>query len=211
MQDQNLKSELRYRRLQQTTRRHFLRDSATGLGALWLATQNKRALAAEGDSQTQAEQHHSGSAKRVIFLHMIGAPSQLELFDFKPDLKKLDGQDCPQSFLDGKRFAFIQGTPKMLGHQYPFKQHGECGAWVSDRLPEFAKHVDDVCFIKSMQTDQFNHGPAQLMVHAGQPRMGYPSIAQYELAYRMQSAVPEVMGLEEPDQEEVVFEAGKSV
>ena len=179
MQDQNLKSELRYRRLQQTTRRHFLRDSATGLGALWLATQNKRALAAEGDSQTQAEQHHPGSAKRVIFLHMIGAPSQLELFDFKPDLKKLDGQDCPQSFLDGKRFAFIQGTPKMLGHQYPFKQHGECGAWVSDRLPEFAKHVDDVCFIKSMQTDQFNHGPAQLMVHAGQPRMGYPSIGSW--------------------------------
>ena len=118
-------------------------------------------------------------AKRVIFLHMIGAPSQLELFDFKPDLKRLDGKDCPQSFLEGKRFAFIQGTPKMLGHQYPFEQHGESGAWVSDRLPHLAKHVDDICFIKSMQTDQFNHGPAQLMVHTGQSRMGYPSIGSW--------------------------------
>lgn len=118
-------------------------------------------------------------AKRVIYLHMIGAPSQLELFDYKPVLKELDGQDCPQEFLEGKRFAFIQGTPKMLGPQYPFKQHGSSGAWVSDRLPKLAGHADDICFIKTMQTDQFNHGPAQLMVHTGQPRMGYPSIGSW--------------------------------
>lgn len=117
--------------------------------------------------------------KRVIYLHMVGAPSQLELFDHKPDLKRLDGKDCPQSFLEGKRFAFIQGTPKMLGPQFPFAQHGESGAWVSDRMPHFSKHVDDVCFIKTMQTDQFNHGPAQLMVHTGQARMGYPSIGSW--------------------------------
>ena len=178
MNHQNLKSELQFRQLQQTTRRHFLRNSATGLGALWLATQGNTALGKQ-DTALPTGSHHAAKAKRVIFLHMIGAPSQLELFDFKPDLQKLNGKDCPDSLLEGKRFAFIQGTPKMLGHQYPFKQHGESGAWVSDRLPEFAKHVDDVCFIKSMQTDQFNHGPAQLMVHAGQPGMGYPSIGSW--------------------------------
>ncbi len=118
-------------------------------------------------------------AKRVIYLHMIGAPSQLELFDYKPDLKKLNGKDCPQEFLEGKRFAFIQGTPKMLGPQYPFAQYGESGGWVSDRLPHFSKVIDDVCFIKTMQTDQFNHGPAQLMVHTGQSRMGSPSIGSW--------------------------------
>jgi len=101
------------------------------------------------------------------------------LFDYKPDLRRLDGKDCPQSFLEGKRFAFIQGTPKMLGPQYPFQQYGSSGAWVSDRLPRFAHHVDDVCFIKTMQTEQFNHGPAQLMVHTGQARMGSPSIGSW--------------------------------
>ncbi|MFK8111793.1 MAG: DUF1501 domain-containing protein [Rubripirellula sp.] len=118
-------------------------------------------------------------AKRVIYLHMIGAPSQLELFDYKPELKKLDGKKCPSAFLEGKRFAFIQGTPQMLGPQFDFAQHGESGAWISDRMPNLAKHADELCFIKTMQTDQFNHGPAQLMVHTGQSRMGYPSIGSW--------------------------------
>lgn len=138
---------------------------------MWLAHQ----LAEESGAASAKE----SKAKRVIFLHMIGAPSQLELFDYKPALAKLDGEACPQSFLDGKRFAFIQGTPKMLGHQYKFQQHGESGAWVSEQMPHLAQHVDDICFIKSMQTDQFNHGPAQLMVHTGQARMGYPSIGSW--------------------------------
>lgn len=118
-------------------------------------------------------------AKRVIFLHMIGAPSQLELFDYKPDLVKFDGKECPREYLEGQRFAFIQGTPTMLGPQFPFQQYGESGAWLSDRLPEFSKVVDQVCFIKTVQTDQFNHGPAQLMVHCGQARVGYPSIGSW--------------------------------
>ncbi|MCR9199595.1 MAG: DUF1501 domain-containing protein [Planctomycetaceae bacterium] len=180
----SVSAETFLRQLQSTTRRHFLQGSATGLGALWLASQ------ASG-SERHVPEHTADNpqsplppplpakAKRVIFLHMIGAPSQLELFDYKPELKALDGKECPQSFLEGKRFAFIQGTPRMLGPQYPFAQHGDSGAWVSDRLPEFAQHVDDVCFIKTMQTDQFNHGPAQLMVHTGQARMGYPSIGSW--------------------------------
>ena len=185
-----ISQEIFYQNLQQATRRHFLRDCTTGMGAIWLAMQGSTQASASlvpsiGNGQPGSAIDQQGAVKfppkvkRVIFLHMIGAPSQLELFDYKPDLERLDGKDCPQSFLAGKRFAFIQGTPKMLGHQYKFKQHGQSGAWVSDRLPHLAKHVDDICFIKSMQTDQFNHGPAQLMVHTGQARMGYPSIGSW--------------------------------
>lgn len=167
--------------LEWSTRRQFLRRCTSGLGAIWLSQHLKQAASANGVSTVSdlAEKQTDGRVKRIIFLHMIGAPSQLELFDYKPALEKLDGEQCPQSLLEGKRFAFIQGTPCMLGHQYPFKQHGESGAWISDRLPNLAKHADDICFIKSMQTDQFNHGPAQLMVHTGQSRIGYPSIGSW--------------------------------
>jgi uncharacterized protein (DUF1501 family) len=119
------------------------------------------------------------SAKHVIFLHMAGAPSQLELFDYKPELAKLDGKPCPQEFLQGRRFAFIRGTPNLLGPQFAFAQHGQSGAWVSDRLPEFAKHVDKVAFLHTMQSDQFNHAPAQLLVHTGNANLGYPSLGSW--------------------------------
>ena len=163
------------------TRRQFLKNCGTGLGAIWLSQQMSGNSPAQADDAQVEEQSNqpSGKVKRIIFLHMIGAPSQLELFDYKPTLDRLDGENCPASLLEGKRFAFIQGTPQMLGHQYPFKQHGASGAWISDRLPNLAKHADDICFIKSMQTDQFNHGPAQLMVHTGQSRLGYPSIGSW--------------------------------
>ncbi|MEM7010656.1 MAG: DUF1501 domain-containing protein [Verrucomicrobiota bacterium] len=164
------------RQLQRDTRRQFLTRCTTGLGALFLANQLKAESAHGSRPQVGSIQ---GKAKNVIYLHMIGAPSQLELFDYKPILERLDGKPCPQSFLEGKNFAFIQGTPNMLGPQYPFQQHGESGAWVSDRLPQFSKVVDDVCFLKTLQTDQFNHGPAQLMVHSGQARIGYPSIGSW--------------------------------
>jgi len=167
------------------TRRQFLTHCTTGLGALFLANQLQGASSQGRPVRDPAHPleslspHFPGTAKRVIYLHMIGAPSQLELFDYKPDLKRLDGQDCPQSFLEGKNFAFIQGTPKMLGPQFPFAQRGESGAWVSDRLPHFAKVVDDVSFVKTLQTEQFNHGPAQLMVHSGHAQIGYPSIGSW--------------------------------
>ena len=103
---------------------------------------------------------------------MAGAPSQLELFDYKPALMKLDGQDCPQSLLEGKRFAFIRGVPKMLGPQAKFAQYGESRAWVSEHLPHFSTIVDEVSFLKAVTTDQFNHAPAQLLVHTGGPRLG---------------------------------------
>lgn len=118
-------------------------------------------------------------ARRVIYLHMAGAPSQLELFDYKPELTRYDGQDCPASFLQGKRFAFIHGVPKLLGSQYPFHQTGQSGTWISDRLPHLERHVDELCFIKSMHTDQFNHAPAQLLVQTGEARFGYPALGSW--------------------------------
>lgn len=176
MSYEKLEAELQYGSLQQTTRRHFLQQCMTGMGSMWFGSQ----LAAEAmASSTAASSPILPKAKRVIYLHMIGAPSQLELFDYKPELEKYDGKDCPQDYLDGQRFAFIRGTPKLLGPQYAFSQHGESGAWVSDRFPKIAKHVDKMCFIKTMQSDQFNHGPAQLVVHTGNARMGYPSIGSW--------------------------------
>lgn len=177
----SLHQKLSHDALQHTTRRHFLRDCGAGLGAMWLATNGTSASASANPGLVSTGQltHFTPRAKRVIFLHMIGAPSQLELFDYKPELVKYDGKDCPQHYLEGQRFAFIQGTPQLLGPQFPFAQHGECGAWFSDRLPNLAKQADKLCFIKTLQSDQFNHGPAQLMVHSGNARMGYPSIGSW--------------------------------
>ncbi len=173
-------------RLRHLTRRHFLRDCTTGLGGIWLASQglasgmSKPAILRDANDPLMALPPQAlAKAKRVIFLHMVGAPSQLDLFDYKPELKRLDGKECPKEFLEGKRFAFIQGVPKMLGPQFEFKQYGKSGAWFSDRLPNLAKHADKLCLIKTMQTDQFNHGPAELLVHTGNQNLGYPSLGSW--------------------------------
>lgn len=123
--------------------------------------------------------HFLPRAKSVIYLHMAGAPSQLELFDYKPDLAKLDGQDCPASLLEGKKFAFIRGVPTMLGPQAEFRQCGQSGAWLSNYLPRFQQVADEVAFIKTLSTDQFNHAPAQLLMHTGSARLGRPSIGAW--------------------------------
>ena len=175
-------------RLLNRTRRHFLRDCTVGLGALWFGGLNAGAATAKGLTTPKGSQPlspatppHPATARRVIYLHMAGSPSQLELFDYKPGLAKLDGRDCPESLLKGKQFAFIQGVPKMLGPQFEFKQHGQSGQWISDRMPEFAKVADDVCFIKSMYTDQLNHGPAQLLMHTGNQNPGSPSAGAWSI------------------------------
>ena len=178
-----LVDQLQHDHLQNVTRRHFLHNCTTGLGAMWLALGNSGgAASAASDSLAGIQDsalHFRPRAKRVIFLHMAGGPSQLELFDYKPNLEKLDGQPCPQSFLEGKRFAFIQGVPNMLGPQFPFERVGESGQWISDRLPHFKSVADEVCFIKSMHTDQFNHAPAQLLLHTGNQNLGYPSFGAW--------------------------------
>jgi len=123
--------------------------------------------------------HFQGKAKSVIFLHMAGAPSQLEMFDYKPELQKMDGLDCPDSFIQGKKFAFIRGVPKLLGPQANFKQYGQSGLWLSDNLPHFQQVIDDVTILKAVNTDQFNHAPAQLLMHCGTPRLGRPSMGSW--------------------------------
>ena len=181
--------------LEAQTRRHFLRSTTSGLGAMFLGTLGSPlALLAEEASSGpgRIEIKHDAKtpqgvlppqfaprAKRVIYLHMAGAPSQLELFEHKPELTRFDGQDCPASLLAGKRFAFLTGVPKLLGAQYPFHQAGQSGQWISDRLPHLENHIDDLCVIRSMRTDQFNHAPAQLLVQTGNPRIGYPSLGSW--------------------------------
>ena len=172
--------ELQHDRLQHQTRRHFLNNCSVGLGGLWLASQTNSALGSAlhkdpAQPFAPAAPHFAPKAKRVIYLHMAGAPSQLELFDHKPELSKLDGKDCPSEFLEGKQFAFIQGVPKMLGSVFPFHKAGKSGQWISDRLPHMEGVIDDICFIKSMWSDQFNHGPAQLLLHTGSQNPGNPS------------------------------------
>ncbi|MEM6329307.1 MAG: DUF1501 domain-containing protein [Planctomycetota bacterium] len=185
----NLFQEHQTEQLRSNTRRTFLQRGMAGLGGLWLGSQlaGGRAEASAG-SQIQIDPsrpllprktHFAGKAKRVIYLHMAGAPSQLELFDHKPELSKYSGKACPQEYLEGQRFAFIQGTPQLLGSTYPFHQAGDSGKWVSDRLPHFEKVIDKVCFVHTMQTDQFNHAPAQLLVHTGNARLGYASIGSW--------------------------------
>jgi hypothetical protein len=162
---------LRLQSVEFETRRFFFKKSMACIGGMALgAMLDERAFGAAG----MPALHHPATAKRVIYIHLAGAPSQLETFDYKPELAKLDGQPCPDSFLKGKRFAFIKGVPKMMGPQVEFAQHGSSGAWVSKDLPELAKIADKLTFVKSMWTEQFNHAPAQLMMQTGSQLKGRP-------------------------------------
>jgi len=174
--------------LQYETRRHFLKQCTTGMGMLAMGsllqncgTSHSSNNAFQNTLNPLAPKNSPllGKAKSVIYIHMAGAPSQLELFDYKPELQKMDGQDCPQSFLEGKKFAFIRGVPKMLGSQAQFRQNGNSGAWISDDLPYLQTVADEITFLKAMNTDQFNHAPAQLLMHTGSPRLGRPAMGAW--------------------------------
>ena len=142
--------------LKRISRRHFLSESAAGLGAVAFGLlagcsdvkSKPEIVTAPIDPMLPKSPHFPGRAKRVIYLHMAGAPSQLEMFDYKPELMKLHNQLCPPSLLEGKRFAFIRGVPKMLGPQAVFKQHGQSGAYISENLPHFSTIADEVSFFK---------------------------------------------------------------
>jgi hypothetical protein len=170
-------------RLQRLTRRHFLAQSAHGLGAIALGSMLKESLSAASpppsDPLATRMPHFAARAKRVIYLHLTGSPPHLDLFDYKPELVKHDGQDCPDAFLKGKRFAFTSGTPKLLGTRRTFSQHGQGGVWMSDAIPHLHSVADELCVIRSMTTDQFNHAPAELLVYTGSPRSGRPSIGSW--------------------------------
>ena len=125
--------------------------------------------------------HFAPKAKQVIYLHLTGSPPNLDVYDYKPELVKRDGQDCPQEFLEGRTFAFTSGVPKLMGTPRKFAQHGQSGTWLSDAVPNFHAEdvVDEMCFIHSMTTDQFNHAPAELLIYTGSPRSGRPSMGAW--------------------------------
>ncbi|HIM31642.1 MAG TPA: DUF1501 domain-containing protein, partial [Planctomycetes bacterium] len=123
--------------------------------------------------------HHTPKAKAVIYLFMAGGPSQLELFDDKPTLRKLSGKPTPASYLDGRRFAFLKGNEKLLGAHHKFRRVGQSGSQISDLLPHHRKIADEACFIKSMHTDVFNHGPAKIFLQTGSPQPGRPSMGSW--------------------------------
>ena len=125
--------------------------------------------------------HFAGKAKRVIHLFMAGAPSQLDLFDYKPELAKLEGKPLPPSVIGGQRYAFIRPDAAVLGPRFKFSRAGESGAEISEMLPHLREIVDDICLIKSMKTDQFNHAPAQIFLNTGFSQPGRPCLGSWTI------------------------------
>jgi hypothetical protein len=123
--------------------------------------------------------HFPAKAKAVIYLFMAGAPSQLELFEPKPELNKLSGQKVPESFTKGKRFAFIKGDAKLLGSVRKFEKVGKCGMDISELLPHHKGIADELCWLRGMKTDVFNHGPAKCFINTGSPQFGRPSMGAW--------------------------------
>ena len=169
------------------SRRWFLKECGLGLGKIALGsllanafTSNSRAAtAAVTDLLKPRAPHFPGKAKHVIHLFMSGAPSQLDLFDYKPELVKLAGKPLPPSVTQGQRLAFIRADAAVLAPQFKFGRHGQCGAEISEILPHLAGVVDDICLIKSMKTDQFNHAPGQIFFNTGFSQPGRPSLGSW--------------------------------
>src|SRR6188768_502559 len=167
---------------QHVTRRHFLRDCGVGLGKIALAGLLTEALTGRiqaGDSLAPKQPPFPAKAKRVIHLFMAGAPSQLDLFDFKPELAKLEGKPLPPSVIGGQRYAFIRPDAAVLGPRFKFAKYGQSGAELSEMLPHLAKVVDDITILKAVHTDQFNHAPAQIFFNSGFGQPGRPSMGSW--------------------------------
>ncbi len=156
-------------------RRRFLGSLAAGAAGLGLAN----GVGARLLGPRPRLDPSFGRAKRVIVLHMAGAPSQLDLFTPKPELNKFHLQPCPESLLQNERFAFIKGHPKLLGSPYAFAQHGQSGTWLSELLPETARIADRLAFVHNMRTEQFNHAPAQVFLFTGHALPGRPSLGSW--------------------------------
>jgi hypothetical protein len=169
------------------TRRHFFKECGVGVGKIALASLLTDAFAARAGRAAEApvnplapkRPHFTPKAKRVIHLFMAGAPSQLDLFDYKPKLKEYEGKPIPPEVINGQRYAFIRPDAACLGPVYKFAKHGQSGAELSEMLPHLANVVDDICLIKSVHTDQFNHAPAQIFFNTGFGQPGRPSMGSW--------------------------------
>ena len=179
--------------LRTITRRHFFKDAGFGIGSLALSSLvNERLFAAAAGAQRPAAAglgglHRAPRAKQVIFLFMAGAPSQLDLFDHKPLLRKHDGQEMPAGVIpEGERFAFVKGTPRLLGSPFEFRPRGRSGNEISELLPFLQQHADEIAIVRSMKTSQFNHAPAQIFMNTGSQVIGRPSMGSW-LSYGLGS------------------------
>jgi hypothetical protein len=173
-------------RARAVTRRQFFKTGGLSLGAMALGSfLGKNAAAGDEPKGTGAnalapkKPMFAPKAKAVIYLHMSGAPPQHDLFDWKPKLVEYNMKPCPEELLKGQRFAFIKGTPKMLGSPYKFKQYGQSGVWVTEQLPHFTEIVDEAAVIRSMTTTEFNHAPAELFLYTGNAKAGSASMGSW--------------------------------
>jgi hypothetical protein len=178
------------------TRRHFFRQTGFGIGAAALTgLLNESIFAAGTESNAVAAKApmFPAKAKSIIFLFMAGAPSQVDLFDSKPTLQKYDGQNVPAELTKGERFAFIKGTPKLLGSPFKFNRCGESGSQISELLPHLQTVSDDIAIIRSMHTTQFNHAPAQIYMNTGFQIIGRPSMGSW-MTYGLGSECKDLPG-----------------
>jgi len=167
--------------LQASTRRHFFSRCGMGLGSVALASLLDQQVL--GSPYAPRKPHFAPKAKNVIYLFMAGGPSHLDLFDWKPELKKRHGQDIPPEFLEGKRFAFMNSTfkkrSKLQGTIRKFKQHGQSGLWASECFPHIGSMADDITLVKSCRAELFNHAPAKLFMNTGTGLFGRPSMGSW--------------------------------
>jgi len=180
------------------TRRHFLGRCAVGLGGIALASmlnQARGTSAAPSSPLAPKPTHFPARAKNIIYLFMAGGPSQLELFDHKPKLVELNGQPIPTSFIEGKRFAFMDSShgTRLMGTRRQFAQHGRSGMWVSELFPHTARIVDELTMVKSCQATLFNHAPAKLFMNTGSGQFGRPSMGSW-LNYGLGSECQDLPG-----------------
>ncbi len=162
-------------------RRVFLQQGGLGLGAAvlsWLLAQ-EQAQAAPGNPLAARAPHFAPKVRSIIYCHMVGAPSHLDLFQHKPALTKWDGKPCPEEFIKGKKFAFLRGRPRLAASPFRFRRYGESGLMLSELLPHLGQVADELCLIHSVRTEQINHGPAQLFLHSGFARPGRPGIGSW--------------------------------
>src|SRR5213594_1438760 len=161
------------------TRRHFFRDCGVGVGKMALASLFGEWIG----SAAVKKPHFPPKAKSVIYLFMAGGPSQLELLEYKPALQQWDGKPTPDSFFQGKRFAFMdtfaKEVPKLLGTRRKFERHGKSGIWISECLPHIGSVADDIVILSGVATENFNHAPAKIFVNTGSTRFGRPSMGAW--------------------------------
>jgi uncharacterized protein (DUF1501 family) len=168
------------------TRRYFFKECGVGLGAMALASLLKDNNIFAGVTKPNVSNpfaprapHFAPKAKRVIYLFQAGAPSQLDLFDYKPTLQKYDGKPVPAEVVKGQKYAFIRPDAALFASKYKFQKHGKSGAEISEVLPHLAGIVDDIAIVKSMTTDAFNHAPAQIFMNTGSQQFGRPSMGSW--------------------------------